>query len=101
MAGRRGGPKSRIDASATAKRIFCKVYQKLNERLGRWADGEDAIPARRNEDWIMENQSSTIRNIASQLFGISRKTLGKYWGEMHAIGGVLTSAKPRDRERRT
>ena len=88
-------PKSRLDATATEKRIFCKVYQKHNEWLGRWATDDDTIPIRGNEDWFMENQSSPIRNIAAQLCGISHKTLGKYWGEMQAIGGALTSARPR------
>ena len=79
-------PKSRLDATATEKRISCKVCQKLNEWLGMWAADDDTIHIRRNENWLMENQSSPIRNIAAQLFGISHKTLGKYWGEMQAIG---------------
>ena len=87
-------PKSRLDAAATEKKIFRKVYHNLNEWLGRWAADEDSTPIRRNEDRFTVGQSSPIRNIASQLCGVRHETICKYWGEMQASGGALTSAKP-------
>ena len=94
-------PKSRLDATAAEKGIYYKVYQKLNEWLGRWAADDDTVPIQRFEERFLENQSSPIRNIAAQLCGIGHQTLSRYWGEMQASGGALTSATPRGRKRRT
>ena len=84
---------TRTDATATEKRLVCKVYPKLNEWVGRWgAEDADAplrrndswvaeesdAPLRRNDTWCSETENGPIRNIASQLLGLSTAAVGKY-----------------------
>ena len=87
--------KSRIDATAHEKRLVCKVYQKLNEWLGRWKGGPCDAPVARNEEWFANNRCGPIREIAAQLLGLSSSTVGNYWEEMQDSKGALTSANPR------
>ena len=87
--------KSRIDSTAPEKRIVCKVYQKLNEWVGRWKGESSAHPVTRGEEWFAKNRDGPIREITAHLLGLSSTTVGEYWEGMHDSGGVLTSAKPR------
>ena len=73
---------TRADATATEKRLARKVYQKLNEWVGRWGAEDSDAPSRRNDTWLAENKNGPIRNIAAQLLGLSSATVGKYWKEM-------------------
>ena len=91
---------TRTDATATEKRLVCKVYQKLNEWVGRWGAEDADAPLRRNDTWFAENKNGPIRNIASQLLGLSSATVGKYWKEMQENSGILSAAKPRGPQRK-
>ena len=83
---------SRADATATEKRIFCKVRRKLGEWVGRWSADSGDAPVRRNDTWFAENQRWSIRDIAANLCGLSSATLGKCWEGMQDNQGVLTAA---------
>ena len=87
--------KSRVDATAPEKRLVCKVYQKLNEWLGRWEGESIDHPVTRNAEWFAKNRHGPIRGITAHLLGLSSTNVGNYWEEMQDSGGVLTSAKPR------
>ena len=86
---------ARVDATAAEKRLVCKVYQKLNDWLGRRKGDFPDAPVLPNADWFSSNPNGPIREIAAELLGISSTTVGKYWKEMQCGGGVLVSAKPR------
>ena len=82
---------TRTDATATEKRLVCKVYQKLNEWVGRWGEEDSDAPLRRGDTWSAENKNGPIRNIAAQLLGLSFATVGKYWKEMQENDGILAA----------
>ena len=85
---------TRTDATATEKRLLCKVYQKLNERFGRWGAEESDAPSRRNDTWFAENGNGPIRNIAAQLLGLFPATVGGIGGDA-GNDGILAAATPR------
>ena len=86
---------TRTDATANEKRLVCKVYQKLNERVGMWGAEDADAPLRRNDTWFAENKNGPIRNIAAQLRGLSSSTVGKYWKDIQENRGILSAANPR------
>ena len=55
--------RSRVDATAPEKRLFIKVYQKLNEWVGRWKGESIDHPVTRKEELFAKNRHGTIREI--------------------------------------
>ena len=82
---------TRADATATEKRLLCKVYQKLNERVRRWGEEASDAPLRRIDTWFAETEKGPIRNIASHLLGLSSATVGEYRKAMRENDGILAA----------
>ena len=57
--------KSRIDAAAPEKRLVYKVYQKLNEWVGRRKGESSDHHVKRNEVWFAKNRNGPIREITA------------------------------------
>ena len=55
------------EAAATGKRLAFEVYQKLNERVGRWVADDSYSTLRMGDTWFAENKNGPIRSIASHL----------------------------------
>ena len=60
MAGLRERSEEQTRRNGDGERVFCKVYQKRNEWLGRWVAEDDTIPVRRNDDRFTGNQSARL-----------------------------------------
>ena len=48
------------DATATEKRLVRKLYQKLNDRDGRWGAADADSSLRRNDRWFAGNKNGRL-----------------------------------------